>query len=171
MKTTLFLLMGLPGAGKTTVAKAIEEITGAIRLSSDEARLMIWPEPEFTEAEHFQLYEYLDDQTAHLLEAGKSVVYDANLNRYEHRLEKYELAKQVGSEVVLCWVKTPEEIALERRMTEAGHHKLVPKNEDPHSMFKRIAGIIEEPNENENYVEFDGTKITNEYVAEKLRTS
>jgi hypothetical protein len=161
--------MGLPGAGKTTVAKAIEEITGAIRLSSDEARLMIWPEPEFTEAEHFQLYEYLDDQTAQLLEAGRSVIYDANLNRLEHRQEKYTLAESVGAEVVLCWVKTPEEIALERRITETHHHKLVPKDEDAQSMFKRIASIIEEPTEAEPYVEFDGTKITKEYVTKQLK--
>lgn len=164
----LYLLMGLPGAGKTTVAKVIEELTGAIRLSSDEARLMIWPEPDFSGEEHFQLYEYLDDQTTMLLEAGKSVVYDANLNRFEHRQEKYNLAEKLGVETILCWVKTPEEIALQRRITESSHHKLVPKHEDPESMFKRIAGVIEEPHKTEVYIEFDGTKITPEYVSKKL---
>jgi predicted kinase len=160
--------MGLPGAGKTTVAKAIEKLTGSVRLSSDEARFMIWPEPEFSEAEHQQLYEYLDDQTTMLLQAGRSVVYDANLNRYEHRQEKYQLAAELGVEVILCWVKTPSEVALDRRIHDTNHHHLVPKNEDPESMFKRVASVIEEPLANEKFVEFDGTKITPEYVAKKL---
>jgi hypothetical protein len=168
MNPTLYLLMGLPGAGKTTVAKEIESITKAVRLSSDEARLMIWPEPDFTESEHSQLYDYLNEQTENLLAAGKDVIYDANLNRREHRQEKYDLAKKVGADVVLCWVKTPEEIALERRITEAHHHKLVPKHEDAKSMFKRIASVIEEPGNSEPYIAFDGTKITKQYVARQL---
>lgn len=160
--------MGLPGAGKTTVAKIVEEITGAIRLSSDEARVMIWDSPEFTEGEHLQLYEYLDDQTTHLLKAGKSVIYDANLNRFEHRQEKYHLAQGLGVEVKLLWVKTPHEVAKNRRVEDAHHHHLVTKNEDPESMFERIASVIEEPQTDEPCIKLDGTKITHAYVREKL---
>ncbi len=161
-------MMGLPGAGKTTAAKAIEKLAGAIRLSSDEARIVLWDEPTFSEEEHQQLYDYLDDQTRHLLQAGKSVIYDANLNRYEHRQDKYELANTLDVNVVLCWVKTPREIAKTRRVEEVGHHHLVTKNEDPESMFERIATILEEPGENEPFVELDGTKISPEYIKAKL---
>lgn len=161
-------MMGLPGAGKTTAAKVIEEMTGAIRLTSDEARVMIWDSPEFTEGEHRQLYEYLDDQTIHLLEVGKSVIYDANLNRLEHRQEKYRLAQKLGVEVKLVWVRIPLEIAKNRRIEDAHHHHLVTKNEDPESMFERIAGVIEEPQKDEPCIKLDGTKIKPAYVREKL---
>jgi len=161
-------MMGLPGAGKTTVAEIIEDLTEAVRLSSDDARFMIWDTPEFSDAEHFQLYEYLDDQTKHLLEAGKSVIYDANLNRYIHRKEKYELAKQFGATCQLIWVKTPLELAKERRLehTEA---KLIPKGETSAQMFDRIAKVLEEPKEREPHITLDGTKITKEYVKLQLR--
>lgn len=161
-------MMGLPGAGKTTVAKVIEEMAGAIRLTSDEARVMIWDSPEFTEGEHQQLYEYLDDQTMHLLKAGKSVIYDANLNRLEHRQEKYQLAQKLGVEVKLVWVRTPLGVAKNRRIEDVHHHHLVTKNEDPESMFERIASVIEEPQADEPCIELDGTKITPTYVRDKL---
>lgn len=169
MKQTLFLMMGLPGAGKTTAAKVIEKLTGAIRLSSDEARVMLWPTPNFSDQEHQALYEYLDDRTAELLEAGKSVIYDANLNRKMHRHEKYALASQLGVEVVLCWVKTPRELAKNRRIEDASHHHLVtPKDADPAKMFERVADVIEEPDTTEPVVELDGTKIAPAYVSQAL---
>lgn len=169
MKQTLFLMMGLPGAGKTTAAKEIEKLTGAVRLSSDEARLMLWPEPNFSEEEHQALYEFLDEQTKNLLSSGKSVIYDANLNRKTHRNEKYQLAKETGVDVVLCWVKTPRELAKNRRIEESEHHHLVtPKDSDPAKMFERIADVIEEPEQTEPVVELDGTKISDDYVKRKL---
>lgn len=163
------MMMGLPGAGKTTVAKIIEDLTGAIRLTSDEARLMLWEKPDFSEEEHQALYEYLDDQTHHMLAAGKSVVYDANLNRKVHRQEKYDLASKLGVSVVLCWVKTPREIAKERRINEFEHHHLVtPKDADAGEMFERIAGVIEEPGVDESHIVLDGTNTTPEYVKQAL---
>ena len=168
MKPTLYLMMGLPGAGKTTAAKCIEKLTHAKRLSSDEARVMIWDNPSFTEQEHQELYLYLNDQTKHLLQAGKTVIYDANLNRYIHRAEKYQLADELDVDVQLIWVKTTKELAKGRRIDSAEHHHLVPKSEDPASMFERIADVIEEPDEDEPYTELDGTKISEEYVKEKL---
>lgn len=168
MKPILYLMMGLPGAGKTTAAKSLEKITKAVRLSSDEARLMLWSDPEFSEEEHQALYEYLDDQTKHLLQIGKSVIYDANLNRYEHRQEKYQLAHQLGAEVKLLWVKASRELAKNRRLEDSEHHSLVPDHEDPATMFERIASLIEEPKDTEDFIEIDGTKITEDYLRQKL---
>lgn len=160
--------MGLPGAGKTTAAKLLEDITGAVRLSSDEARLMLWDQPEFSESEHQELYDYLDDQTKHLLQSGRSVIYDANLNRYEHRKQKYELANQLHADTILCWVKTPRETARKRRIDDVEHHHLVTPNEDPATMFDRVANVIEDPQSNENYLELDGTKLTKQYINDRL---
>lgn len=168
MKQTLYLMMGLPGAGKTTAAGIIAELTGAVHLSSDQARVMLWPEPDFSEEEHQALYEYLNEQTEKLLKSGKSVVYDANLNRYEHRQEKYDLAHRLEVETVLCWVKTPREIAKTRRIEETAHHHLVKPGENAGEMFERIAHLIEEPHENEPYIEIDGTKITPEHIKTQL---
>ena len=164
----LYLLMGLPGAGKTTAAKIIEELTGATRLSSDEQRLKLWPLPTFTEAEHAALYDHLNKETERLISVGTSVIYDANLNRLAHRKEKYDLAKKYNVPVVLVWVQAPHSIARQRRIEVSEHHALVPQQEDPASMFDRIAGILEEPTSDEECIVLDGTKISTGYVSETL---
>ena len=57
---TLYLLMGLPGSGKSTLGKLLQSETKAIRISSDEYRLLIFPEPTFTQKEHDNLYGLID---------------------------------------------------------------------------------------------------------------
>ncbi len=163
---TLYLLMGLPGAGKTTLGKMIQKETKAIRLSSDEYRLLIFPEPTFTQQEHDNLYGLLDHNVEHLLEAGHSVIYDANLNRRHHRDEKYELAKRHGADVKLIWVKTDEDFAKERRK-KTQDNRLIPQGETSEKMFDRIAAVFEPPQKDEPYETINGEFITDKGV-EKL---
>lgn len=167
MEPTLYLLMGLPGAGKTTVAKIIEELVGAIRLTSDEARFMLWDKPEFSEEEHQELYDYLNEQTLRLLQKGKSVIYDANLNRFEHRQEKYELAEALDVPIRLIWVQADTELAKQRATNPTRKH-LWKKDETPEHMFDRVASAIEKPQESEEPTILNGSKITKSYVKQQL---
>ncbi len=155
--------MGLPGSGKTTLAKQIQNITKAVRLSSDEHRLLIFPEPTFSQKEHDNLYGILDHNVEHLLDSEHDVIYDANLNRLKHRQEKYALAKEHGADVVLWWVRTDIELAKNRRISEQ-NHTLIPDDETAEQLFDRISDLIEEPSENEPHITVDGTKITQSYI-------
>ena len=165
---TLFLLLGYPGAGKTTTAKIISQLTGAEYLSSDVLRKQLFPQSNFNQAEHDELYAILDSQLVESMKQGKDVVYDANLNRLVHRQEKYDLAAKYKYKTVLVWVKTPRQIARQRRIEEFEHHHLVPPHETPAEMFERTASAFEEPLENEPHIEIDGTKVTQDYVKENL---
>jgi predicted kinase len=160
---TLHLLMGLPGSGKTTLGKVLEELTDATYLSSDEYRLMLFRKPCFSQEEHDMLYATLDHNVLHLLEAGHDVIYDANLNRHSHRQEKYNLASKYNAKVKLWWVQTPESVARERRVEEQDP-RLVPEGETSERMFDRIANVIEIPTDKEEFISVDGTKIEKETV-------
>lgn len=157
-KPTLHLLMGLPGSGKTTLAKKLEELTGATYLSSDEYRLMLFKKPCFSQEEHDMLYATLDHNVLHLLEAGHDVIYDANLNRRHHRQEKYELAKKYSATTILWWVRTPENLAKKRRVAEQ-NPSLLPEGESSSRMFDRIAVVFEKPGIDEKHIIIDGTNI------------
>lgn len=166
-KPTLHLLMGLPGAGKTTLAKTLQKLTKAARLSSDDYRLLIYPEPTFSQKEHDNLYGLLDHSVGHLLEAEHDVIYDANLNRKIHRIEKYELAKKYDANVRLWWVQTAKELAKQRRVDEQ-ESLLLPEGETPERMFDRIAEVFEKPEADEPYTAVDGTNVTTSSVKELL---
>jgi predicted kinase len=165
--TTLYMMMGYPGAGKSTTAAIIADLTGAVHLHSDQLRLELFPNPAFTQEEHAELYRVLDEKTAALLKEGKSVIYDANLNRYQHRQEKYDICEATGAKSILLWVKTPQAIAKDRA-THFSRAVFVPQHETPAAMFDRIANIIEEPGTDEPYIEVDGTKVTKEYILSLL---
>ena len=168
---TLYMMFGYPGAGKTTAADVIKKLTGAEHLSSDQLRSELFPESTFSQAEHDELYRTLDKKTEELLKAGKSVIYDANLNRHQHRQDKYDICRRLGVKSLLLWVQTPRTMAKQR----AGHHSrqhLWPADETPDQLFDRIAEVIEEPNQaTEPFIVIDGTKVTEDYVRSQLHTT
>jgi len=167
-KPTLHLMMGLPGAGKTTLAKILEELTKAKRLSSDEMRLNMFEKPCFSQDEHDRLYGIIDHNLEHLLAAGFDVIYDANLNRRMHRDEKYNFAKSYDANVKLWWVKTPQRLSKKRRVEEQ-HPGLVIPGESPSEMHDRVSDLFEEPQEDEAYIAVDGHYITIEKIQKKLQ--
>ncbi len=148
-------MAGYPGAGKTTIAKIINELTGAVHLSSDAIRLELFPSPTFSPNEHMQLYKTLDDRTASLLKQGKDVIYDANLNRYQHRQEKYDICSQLNADARLIWVQTERSLA-KQRATHISRTHLAPVHETLETMFERIADVIETPKVNEEPIIIDG---------------
>ncbi len=166
-KPTLYLMLGYPGAGKTTAAEIIAKLTGATHLSSDSIRLELFPAPKFTVEEHRTLYKTLDERTEELLTKGKDVIYDANLNHLQYRQEKYAICKRVGAEPKLIWVQTAREIA-KKRASDSHRAKLWVMGENPEQMFDRLVNVFVDPIENEQYVTMDGTKITSNYVRETL---
>lgn len=160
-------MLGYPGAGKTTTAKVIAKLTGAVHLSSDKLRIAMFATPAFSQAEHEALYGVLDYLTELLLKSGVSVVYDANLNRYQHRHDKYLICHRLDAKAVLLWVKTDKDVAKKRAVSGERNH-LVPSNEKPEAMFERIAGILEPPHPEEPTVEIDGTRVSEAHIHHKL---
>lgn len=163
-------MLGYPGAGKTTVSEYIHKYTGAVHLNSDQFRLRMFKDPlNITEAEHDNIYKLLDHITERTLKSGKSVIYDANLNRYAHRKEKYDVAKRARAGLKLVWVRTDLEEAKERATVLAeGHPDHRPfGNMDP-KVFDRLTGQIETPKEEESAIIIDGNQISGSSIRQAL---
>ena len=110
-KPVLYLMVGYPGAGKTSLARIISEATGAIHIWSDKERHEMFPNPTHSQQESHQLYEALNKRTSQLLAAGNSVVFDTNFNFYSDRQKLREIAANNNAECRVVWLSTPEEVS------------------------------------------------------------
>ncbi len=154
----LYLLVGYPGAGKTTTAKIIHEATGATHLWADHVRWQMFKQPRHSDAESHKLYSYLNNLTAKLLRSGTSVIFDTNFNYRSDRDHLRKIAQDNGAQTVLIWLTTPINIARERAVhnhTTRNGYTVNMTNE----MFQSITDKLEQPTEDENPIKIDGTKL------------
>lgn len=169
MKARLFLMLGYPGAGKTTTAEIVSKLTGAVHLSSDRFRLAMFPEPKFTPEEHQAVYGALDYLTELLLSKGVSVIYDANLNRYQHRHEKYLICHKTGAEATLLWVQADAELAKKRATIHGDNDDKRPYGNLAPDVFDRLVHEIEPPHTEEPRIDVDGTRVNEIYIRQLLQ--
>lgn len=162
------MMLGYPGAGKTTTAEYIAEITGAIHLNSDRFRLHMLKEPKFTDEEHDFIYNALDYLTELLLKSGVSVIYDANLNRYVHRKDKYEICARANAKAQLIWITTDEALARKRATERAEGDSRRPFGNMDTEMFDRLIRTIEPPREHEPVLVLSGAEISLETLRQRF---
>lgn len=116
----LFLMVGLPGAGKTTYAQNLEEETGAVRFTPDEWHIFLFGddfhqvEQEIHDSRHNRVEDLMWKVGQDLLQKGVSVILDFGFWVEEQREEKRLEAAALGAETKVCFLDTPLEELLRR---------------------------------------------------------
>lgn len=165
----LYLMVGYPGAGKTTVARWIAEHTGATHLWADAERNKLFERPSHSETESSQLYDQLNERTDTLLGEGKSVIFDTNFNYYRDRQLMRDIAARRQAKVTVIWVATPADTAKQR----AVHSNVVRNGYDfvmSPEQFDAIASKLEPPRPDEKIIKIDGTKLDAATVSSLIDT-
>ncbi|MEK7059843.1 MAG: ATP-binding protein [Patescibacteria group bacterium] len=154
----LYLLVGYPGAGKTSVARTISQATGAVHLWSDAERHKMFANPTHSQQESLSLYDHLNQRTDELLAEGKSVVFDTNFNFQADRQKLREIADRHNASTVILWINTPAIVAKKRAVgTEINRNGYMVSMSD--EQFDDIAAKLEQPTEDEKVIKIDGTKL------------
>ncbi|MCP2293561.1 bifunctional aminoglycoside phosphotransferase/ATP-binding protein [Nocardia amikacinitolerans] len=122
----LALVGGMPGTGKTTVARRLAAATGATVLSTDRIRTELaaarivtgeggqFGTGRYSPANKARVYDELLDRARTLLGSGVSVILDASWVDEDERHRAAELAEQTYSELVQLHCACPPELAAGR---------------------------------------------------------
>lgn len=166
-KPTLYLMVGYPGAGKTTISRLISKRTGAIHLWADAERHKMFGKPTHSTDESVQLYEYLNHRASELLASGKSVVFDTNFNFASDREKLRDIAKQCNAQTKVIWLTTPVEVAREKAVhpPEMRNGYMIGMTEQE---FDSIVNKLEPPDKDEKVIKIDRSKLDAESLLSLL---
>jgi predicted kinase len=110
----LVLLVGPPGCGKTTIARAVQERTPVVIVDADEIRHTLFDVPDYSFRESQRVDRAIRSLIGELLTAGMTVVLDdSNLTEWE-RQPLYTLATRQGVRLVIVEVTAPARVVLDR---------------------------------------------------------
>lgn len=124
----LVMVGGLPGTGKSTLAREIAAEFGCRVLSTDRVRRHIlgpsrlpaeYDQSRYELSARREIYEVLFQQAAKELSNGLSLVLDGTFNRRELQRRGFELAAECNAISLFIRCQCPREVALERIDTRA----------------------------------------------------
>jgi predicted kinase len=158
MKPTLYLFVGYPGAGKTTVARIITQLTGGVHLWADFERHVMFDEVTHSHEESKVLYSHLNRTANELLEQGRSVIFDTNFNFRSDRDRLRDIAAKHGADTVVIWVTTDRELAQKRATEESADQETRIWGNMPKRDFDRLSDNLQQPDDDEAVVRIDGSQ-------------
>jgi hypothetical protein len=117
----LIMLSGLPGTGKSYLARRLSERLRAPVIETDFVRKTLFPQPSYSADESAIVHWVSRLLMRKLLARGVPVILDAT-NLIERQREMvYHVAEQAGARLVIVQTVAPEEVVrarLERRLTQ-----------------------------------------------------
>lgn len=116
MNNLLILIAGLPGTGKTTIARVFAAQYNAVHLSSDELRRELGLMGHYSPKEKQRVYTELLTRAGKALKNGHTVVVDSTFSNMPVRQAFTELAAAIG--VAVKWVEIrAKETTLRERLS------------------------------------------------------
>jgi predicted kinase len=160
----LFLMLGIPGAGKTTTARLLSKALDAEHVWADFERYQHFGKPPYTPQQNLQFYAELNQQVALHLENNRAVIYDAAFNYADDRQELMELAQKRGANTTILWVRTPKSIAQKRASVPGAAGRILGAMSQ--ARFVELSHKLEKPRPSEVMVEIDGTTVDDDTIVQ-----
>lgn len=115
------VVFGLPGAGKSEVAKKISKRTESQRLNTDVLRKIMYPHPTYRSDESQKMYEALVYVAGQELSQRRTVVVDGTFNSQPDRESMILMARRRNAELRMVHVTcSDEELIRERLLCRPG---------------------------------------------------
>lgn len=109
----LFLMIGIPASGKTSLAEDIAKSEDAIIVSSDNIRKELYGD-ENIQGDNNKVFRILEDRIIKGLKANKNMIYDATNISYKKRMAFLQRIKKLEVEKIAVMVATAYEDCIVR---------------------------------------------------------
>ncbi len=148
------LVGGIIGTGKSTVARALAEETGAVVISSDEVRRAIegretgetgWQQGRYAPESTERIYTAMLERAEPVVASGRDVVLDASWSRRDRRDRARSTADAWGAQSVFVEVCCPRDVTLTR--LEERRRRGTDASEAGPALYDDFAAAFEAPDE------------------------
>lgn len=153
----VFMVIGIPGSGKSFFARQFAETFSAPLVSMDYIRHTLVPESNYTSEEDEVIGELAEAQLSELLKTERSIVIDGGVNTVAGRQSVATLAKKRGYGLLTIWVQTDQGSAELRSTRRSKRRKGDNLNASmSQSAFAAYTKAFEAPARREDYVVISG---------------
>ncbi len=113
-RPALVVLSGLPGSGKSHLARELSRRYSFAVLESDSLRKALVKRPTYSQKESGRLFSACHALLEDLLDAGVSALLDATNLKESHRRPLYRIAERTGARLLLVEVRADQDVVRER---------------------------------------------------------
>lgn len=150
----LFMMIGIPASGKTSLAEQIANSEGAEIVSSDNIRKELYGD-ESIQGDSNKVFRILQDRVVKGLNANKNIIYDATNISYKTRMAFLQRIRKLEVEKIAIMVATPYEQCLIRNSQR--------ERQVPEEVIKRMYFNFYVPQYFEGWDDIQ-IKYTNNYI-------
>ncbi|MFH1222459.1 MAG: AAA family ATPase [Candidatus Micrarchaeota archaeon] len=136
----LLIICGLPGTGKSTLARAVAAKLGAVHISSDSIRLKLLAQRTYSEQEKKMIYDKMFEEATEQLQRG-NVVLDATFYTEQLRQQAKDAAAKACSNWLIIECMTHEQLLKERVFARK---QQASESEADFEIYKKVKGQFEE---------------------------
>jgi len=164
----LVLVIGLPGSGKSTVARIIAKEIRAKILRTDEIRKALIREPKYNEMEKEMIYDAMFLAAEQLLKEGESVILDATFYKEELRDKAIDIAENLKKKFLIIECRAGDEI-IKKRM-EKRRKSMKSLSDADFEVYKKLKEKFEPIKEGmEEHVVIDTSYLNKNEIRDVLR--
>lgn len=132
----LYIMVGIPGSGKSTYAKQLDGVV----CSSDQIRKELYGSESIL-GSYYEVFKTLDEKVKNVLESGQNAIYDATNLTKNGRKNIINKFRNYAEKIIIVFMNTPLPVALERNKKR---ERKVPKR-----IIRNMSYSLEEPTKEE----------------------